>query len=43
MVIVDPEWAPTHLSISRANDMLLQDCLAYIDRTFGAGSDLAAR
>lgn len=43
VVIVDPEWAPTHLSISRANDMLLQDCLAYIDRTFGAGSDLAAK
>jgi len=43
VVVVDPEWASTHLSISRANDMLLQDCLAYIDRTFGAGSDLAAK
>lgn len=43
VVIVDPEWASTHLSISRANDMLLQDCLAYIDRTFGAGSELAAK
>ncbi|WFR72719.1 NAD(P)/FAD-dependent oxidoreductase [Prescottella defluvii] len=43
VVIVDSEWASTHLSISRANDMLLQDCLAYIDRTFGAGSELAAK
>lgn len=43
VVIVDPEWAPSHLSISRANDMLLQDCLAYIDRTFGAGSELATK
>ncbi|SDZ36500.1 Predicted flavoprotein CzcO associated with the cation diffusion facilitator CzcD [Saccharopolyspora shandongensis] len=43
VVIVDPEWAATHRSISRANDILLQDCLAYIDRTFGAGSELAAK
>ncbi|WP_305094522.1 NAD(P)/FAD-dependent oxidoreductase [Prescottella sp. R16] len=43
VVIVDPDWAATHLSISRANDFLLQDCLAYIDRTFGAGSELAAK
>lgn len=43
VVIVDPEWASTHLSISPANDMLLQDCLAYIDRTFGADSELAAK
>ncbi|MEV0053977.1 NAD(P)/FAD-dependent oxidoreductase [Saccharopolyspora shandongensis] len=43
VVIVDPEWAATHRSISRANDVLLQDCLAYIDRTFGAGSELAAK
>ncbi|MFM1723612.1 NAD(P)/FAD-dependent oxidoreductase [Rhodococcus sp. PAM 2766] len=43
VVIVDPEWASTHLSISRANDVLLQDCLAYIDRAFGAGSELAAK
>jgi len=41
--LVDPEWAASHLSISRANDMLLQDCLAYIDRTFGAGSELATK
>ncbi|MER5390266.1 NAD(P)/FAD-dependent oxidoreductase [Saccharopolyspora sp. NPDC002686] len=43
VVIVDPEWAATHRSISPANDVLLQDCLAYIDRTFGAGSELAAK
>lgn len=43
VVIVDPEWAAGHLSISRANDALLQDCLAYIERTFGAGTELAAK
>lgn len=43
VVIVDPEWAKDHLSISPANDMLLQDCLQYIDRSFGAGSELAAK
>lgn len=43
VVIVDPEWAATHQSISPANDFLLKDCLAYIDRTFGAGSALAAK
>ncbi|EGD53868.1 flavin-containing monooxygenase [Gordonia neofelifaecis] len=41
VVIVDPDWAASHLSISPANDFLLRDCLAYIDRTFGAGSALA--
>ncbi|WP_418059210.1 flavin-containing monooxygenase [Pimelobacter simplex] len=43
VVLVDEEWAATHQSISPANDILLQDCLAYIDRTFGAGSELAAK
>ncbi|GAA4488357.1 NAD(P)/FAD-dependent oxidoreductase [Rhodococcus olei] len=43
VVVVDPDWASEHLSISPANDMLLQDCLAYIDETFGAGSELAAK
>jgi len=42
VVIVDREWAASHLSISPTNDILLQDCLAYIDRTFGADSELAA-
>ncbi|QRY62215.1 NAD(P)/FAD-dependent oxidoreductase [Gordonia sp. PDNC005] len=43
VVIVDPEWAADHKSISPANDFLLNDCLAYIDRTFGEGSELAAK
>jgi cation diffusion facilitator CzcD-associated flavoprotein CzcO len=41
VIVRDPEWAATHLSISPANDVLLQMCLQYIDRTFGAGSELA--
>ncbi|MFC9787496.1 flavin-containing monooxygenase [Rhodococcus sp. NPDC127528] len=43
VVVVDPEWAEGHLSISPANDFLLQDCLAYIDETFGSGSELARK
>ncbi|EHB53368.1 4-hydroxyacetophenone monooxygenase [Mycolicibacterium rhodesiae JS60] len=43
VILQDPEWAQTHLSISPANDVLLQMCLDYIDRTFGAGTELARR
>lgn len=43
VVAVDPEWASSHLSISPANDVLLQQCLAYIDKTFGAGTDMAKK
>ncbi len=38
VILYDPEWAASHLSISPANDVLLQMCSNYIDRTFGAGS-----
>jgi len=43
IILQDPEWAKTHLSISPANDVLLQMCLEYIDRMFGAGSELARK
>ncbi len=43
VVIVDPEWHANHLSISQPNDFLLQVCLDYIDRSFGAGSELAKK
>lgn len=43
IILQDPEWQKDHLSISPANDVLLQMCLEYIDRTFGAGSDLARK
>ncbi|MGH3970215.1 MAG: flavin-containing monooxygenase [Mycobacterium sp.] len=43
VIQVDPEWAASHLSISPANDVLLKYCLDYIDRTFGAGSELAKK
>jgi cation diffusion facilitator CzcD-associated flavoprotein CzcO len=43
VIIRDPEWAAEHLSISKANDVLLQMCLEYIDRVFGAGSELAKK
>lgn len=43
IILQDPEWAKTHLSISPANDVLLQMCLDYIDRTFGAGTELARK
>ncbi|MGV7699671.1 cyclohexanone monooxygenase, partial [Mycobacterium kansasii] len=39
----DEQWAAEHLSISPANDVLLQICLDYIDRVFGAGSELARK
>lgn len=43
VILRDPDWAASHLSISPANDVLLQMCLDYIDRTFGAGSELAQK
>lgn len=43
IILQDPEWAKTHLSINPANDVLLQMCLEYIDRTFGAGTELAKK
>jgi 4-hydroxyacetophenone monooxygenase len=43
VILRDPEWATNHLSISPANDVLLQMCLDYIDRTFGAGTELAKK
>jgi 4-hydroxyacetophenone monooxygenase len=43
VILRDPEWAETHLSISPANDVLLQMCLQYINETFGAGSELARK
>lgn len=43
VIVRDPEWAAEHLSISPANDRLLQLCLDYIDRTFGADSELAKK
>ncbi|WP_046316873.1 NAD(P)/FAD-dependent oxidoreductase [Mycobacterium sp. UM_Kg1] len=43
VIVRDPEWAADHLSISPANDRLLQMCLDYIDRVFGADSELAKK
>ena len=43
VILNDPEWAAEHLSISPANDVLLRLCLDYIDRVFGAGSELAGK
>jgi len=43
IILQDPEWSKTHLSISPANDVLLQICRDYIDRTFGAGTELAKK
>jgi 4-hydroxyacetophenone monooxygenase len=43
VILQDPDWAKEHLSISPANDVLLQMCLDYIDRTFGAGTELAKK
>lgn len=43
VVKVDPDWAASHVSISPANDVLLQLCLSYIDKSFGAGSELAKK
>ncbi len=43
VILQDSEWAQNHLSISPANDVLLQMCLDYIDQTFGAGTELARK
>lgn len=43
VILHDEDWAAEHLSISPANDVLLQMCLEYIDRVFGAGSELARK
>jgi 4-hydroxyacetophenone monooxygenase len=43
VILYDPDWAAGHLSISPANDVLLQMCLDYIDRVFGAGTELARK
>ncbi|MCV7092143.1 flavin-containing monooxygenase [Mycobacterium interjectum] len=43
VILHDPDWAAEHLSISPANDALLRMCMDYIDRVFGAGSELARK
>jgi 4-hydroxyacetophenone monooxygenase len=43
VILHDPEWATDHLSISAANDVLLQMCLEYIERTFGKDTELAKK
>ena len=43
VILQDPEWARDHLSISAANDVLLQMCLRYIDETFGKDTELAKK
>ncbi|RAV07594.1 cyclohexanone monooxygenase [Mycolicibacterium sp. GF69] len=43
VILRDPEWAEEHLSISPANDVLLQMCMTYITETFGEGTELAKK
>ena len=43
VILRDADWAAEHLSISPANDVLLRICQEYIDRVFGAGSELAEK
>lgn len=43
VILQDPEWAREHLSISAANDVLLQMCLRYIEETFGNDTELAKK
>lgn len=43
IILQDEEWSKTHLSISPANDVLLQMCQRYIDETFGADTELAKK
>ena len=43
VILQDPEWAKDHLSISAANDVLLQMCLEYIEQTFGDDTELAKK
>ncbi|OBH58206.1 NAD(P)/FAD-dependent oxidoreductase [Mycobacterium sp. E2479] len=43
VILQDPEWSKSHLSISPANDVLLRMCMDYINETFGAGTELARK
>lgn len=43
IILQDPDWNKEHLSISPANDVLLQMCLRYIEDTFGKGTELAKK
>jgi cation diffusion facilitator CzcD-associated flavoprotein CzcO len=43
VILQEPEWARDHLSISAANDVLLQMCLRYIEETFGKDTELAKK
>jgi cation diffusion facilitator CzcD-associated flavoprotein CzcO len=43
VILQDPDWAKDHLSISPANDVLLQMCQRYIDETFGKETELAKK
>jgi cation diffusion facilitator CzcD-associated flavoprotein CzcO len=43
VILQDPGWAKDHLSISAANDVLLQMCLEYIEQTFGKDTELAKK
>ncbi len=43
VILNDADWAATHLSISPANDVLLQLCVNYINRVFGEGSEMARK
>ncbi|TFV57897.1 NAD(P)/FAD-dependent oxidoreductase [Mycobacterium sp. PS03-16] len=43
VILQDPEWSKNHLSISPANDVLLQMCTEYINRMFGEGTELAKK
>lgn len=40
---IDPDWAQHHLSVSPANDMVLQLCLQHIDEMFAGRPDLKAK
>jgi 4-hydroxyacetophenone monooxygenase len=40
---IDPEWAKDHLSVSPANDVILQVCQAYLDATFADDPELKAK
>jgi cation diffusion facilitator CzcD-associated flavoprotein CzcO len=43
VILVDAGGGRDHLSISQANDVLLQMCLTYITETFGEGTELAKK
>lgn len=43
IILQDPDWNKDHLSISPANDVLLQMCLRYIEDTFGKDTELAKK